>query len=113
MALSYKEQLIHPLWIKKSEEIKERDDHKCRICGDSLHWLNVHHLCYLPDLLLWEYDDELMITTCRIHHEILNIELPKLAGIIAFQALSDNIDLVQLFDLIKNLNNGSSLKKQL
>jgi len=32
--------------------------------------------------------------------------MPKVAGIIAFQALKENIDLIQLYDLLKRIANG-------
>ena len=103
MALSYYEQLVHPLWLSKINEIKLRDNFECTICGSSMHKLDVHHLCYFPDLLLWEYDNELMVTVCKKHHSQLTYDLPKLSGIIAFQCLKDNIDLVSLNKTLLNL----------
>ena len=103
MALSYYEQLQHPLWIKKKQEILNRDGRSCRVCGSELHKLDVHHLCYLPDLLLWEYDDELMITVCKKHHEQLTYDLPKVAGLIAFNCLINGIDLSLLNEILITL----------
>lgn len=105
MALSYYEQLQHPLWAEKRLEILNRDGRSCRICGTELHKLDVHHLCYFPDLLLWEYDDELMITVCKKHHDQLTYDLPKLAGLIAFQCLCNNIDLNTINELLLKINN--------
>ena len=96
MALSYKEQLTHPLWIKKRIEILERDNYCCQICGSELHKLEVHHLCYLPDFLIWEYDDELMVSVCGIHHYQLTYDMPKISGLIAFKCLKENIDLTTI-----------------
>jgi len=104
MALSYYEQLNHPLWLRKKDEILQRDNYKCVICNSSLHKLEVHHLCYFPDLLIWEYDDELMITVCKKHHEQLTYELPKLAGLIALSCLKSNIDLNTISSLLLKLN---------
>lgn len=109
MALSYYEQLTHPLWIIKAFEIQTRDNFTCVICGSTLHKLEVHHLCYLPDLLLWEYDDELMVTVCKKHHTQLTYDLPKLAGLIAFHCLLENIDLTTLIQTLihlKSISNG-------
>ena len=103
MALSYYEQLTHPIWYKKRDEILKRDNYSCRICGSSLHKIDVHHLCYFPDSLIWEYDDELMITVCKKHHYELTYDLPKVAGLIAFQCLKENIDLVTIQKLLSNL----------
>jgi len=100
MALSLSEQYKHPLWERKAKEIKLRDGDSCVICHDSLHRLDVHHICYLPDLLLWEYDDELLITVCKKHHELLTFDLPKLAGLIAFRILTGQIDACNIDDLI-------------
>jgi len=104
MALSYKEQMNHPLWIRKKSFIFQRDGFACRICGTTLHKLEAHHLCYFPDLLAWEYDDELIVTVCGKHHEQLTYELPKLSGLIAFQCLKENIDLNTVSDLLLRLN---------
>jgi len=100
MALSYREQMNHPLWIQKKSEILQRDNFQCRICGTDLHRLEVHHLCYFPDLLAWEYDDELIVSVCGKHHEQLTYELPKLSGLIAFQCLKENIDLVTINEIL-------------
>jgi 5-methylcytosine-specific restriction endonuclease McrA len=103
MALSYGEQMNHPLWFKKRKEILERDGYSCTICGSDIHRLEVHHLCYHTDLLAWEYDDELMVTVCRKHHEQITYDMPKIAGLIAFQCLKDNIDLTTLNQTLLNL----------
>jgi len=106
MALSYSEQIKHPLWIQKRDEILKRDDYKCVICGTSLHKLEVHHLCYLPDLLAWEYDIELMVTVCKKHHYELTYDLPKISGLISLECLKSNIDLTTIIDILKSLKNG-------
>lgn len=103
MALSYREQLTHPLWLAKVKEILERDGYCCTICGDGLHKLEVHHLCYIPDVLAWEYDNELLKTVCKKHHDQLTFDLPKISGLIAFQCLKENIDLTTIQKLLSNL----------
>lgn len=110
MALSYYEQLNHPLWARKKTEILERDGYSCTVCKSEFHKVEVHHLCYFPDLLIWEYDNELMVTVCKKHHTELTYELPKLAGLIAFQCLKGNIDLSTLNETLlklKNVTNGT------
>ena len=109
MALSYYEQLQHPHWIKKKQELLERDGWCCTICGSDLRKLEIHHLCYLPDLLAWEYDDELMVTVCCKCHTELTYELSKASGLIAFNALNGNIDLTDLNKTLirlKSIRNG-------
>ena len=106
MALSYTEQLQHPLWKQKVKEIMERDGFCCVICGSDMHKLHVHHLCYFPDLLAWEYDNELLQTVCIKHHEQLTYDLPKVSGLIAFECLKENIDISVVVELLKRLDNG-------
>jgi len=103
MALSYKEQLKHPLWDKKRQEILERDNYKCVICGTDLHRLEIHHLCYFPDSLVWEYENELLISVCGKHHYQLTYDLPKIAGLISFQCLKNNIDLNTVVETLTKL----------
>lgn len=105
MALSYYEQLTHPLWEAKRREILERDGYSCLICKSDLHKLDVHHLCYFPDLLIWEYDNELMVTVCKKHHQELTYDLPKIAGLIAFNCLKENLDLTNVTELLLKLKN--------
>jgi|ERR1043166_536200 hypothetical protein len=83
----YKEELNHPLWLDKMEEILKRDEYKCVLCGFPIKdkrryrfWdnrereLQVHFRQYLFDMKSnkyvkpWRYDDELLITVdswCR------------------------------------------------
>ena len=86
MSMKYKEDLKDPRWKRKAAQIKARDKNKCTICGSRVN-LHVHHLYYIPKLRAWEYEDEGLKTVCDLHHEILHFELPKLAGIIAFDML--------------------------
>jgi len=104
--LPYKEQLKHPNWQKCRLRIFERDGFACTICGNTEHQLSVHHLCYLPNMLIWEYDDELLQTVCPEHHLMLNVDLPKLSGLIAYRILTKDIDaanIESLIDLLKNI----------
>jgi hypothetical protein len=68
--LSYKEQLQHPLWQRKRLEILERDNFKCRMCGDDESQLQVHHVIYMKDAHVWEYNNSLLLTLCNQCHEI-------------------------------------------
>lgn len=108
MALSLREQYKHPLWERKRDEILERDGNTCTVCGSDKHRLEVHHKCYLPDLLIWEYDNELLASVCGKHHEQLTYDMPKVAGLIAFEALKGSFDLKELYDFIKlHCKNGT------
>jgi 5-methylcytosine-specific restriction endonuclease McrA len=94
MALSYREQLLDHRWELKKNEILNRDNNTCLICGDKNHFHEVHHICYIPDLLAWEYDNELLKTVCRKHHIILTYDLPKISGLIAWDILAGNISII-------------------
>jgi 5-methylcytosine-specific restriction endonuclease McrA len=87
MALSYKEQIKHPNWQRKRLHIFQRDNFACTVCGNTEHQLQVHHLYYLPETLIWEYDDECYKTVCPKCHNLLNKEMPKLAGLLAWELL--------------------------
>jgi 5-methylcytosine-specific restriction endonuclease McrA len=101
--LKYSEQIQHPNWQKCRLRIFERDSFACRICGNTEHQLQVHHLCYFPNTLIWEYDDELLITVCPEHHKQLQFDLPKIAGLIAFKLLTelDINSITKIIDLLK------------
>lgn len=103
MALSYYEQLKHPLWQKKKAEIMNRDEFKCTICNCDTKQLSVHHLCYFPDTLIWEYDNELMQTVCFEHHNQLTYDIPKIAGIIAFNCIKNKLDLNTIIDILNRI----------
>lgn len=68
MNLSYKEQLADREWLKKKNEILERDNYTCQKCGATSH-LNVHHKYYNESKLAWEYPEEALITLCADCHE--------------------------------------------
>ncbi len=110
--LSLQEQYEHPLWQQKKYKIYERDGWLCRICGSDFleraNQLHAHHLYYERDLLLWEYDNESIVTLCSACHEkVGDFGLKKIAGILAFEILIGNIDVVQFAeDLKRRFSNG-------
>jgi 5-methylcytosine-specific restriction endonuclease McrA len=105
--LSIKEQYEHPLWQKKKYEIYERDGWICRCCGKDYRELAVqlhaHHLYYDRNFLLWEYDNESIVTLCENCHIKLLPDLKKLAGILAFEILIGNIDAVDFINRLKQI----------
>lgn len=66
--MTYKEQLVDARWQKKKLSILERDGYKCQICGNSSH-LSVHHKVYKPNMLAWEYPDNMLVTLCQDCHD--------------------------------------------
>jgi hypothetical protein len=63
-SLSYKEQLAHPLWQKKSAEVKDRAGWQCEDCGSKDKQLSAHHCYYEYGKLLWEYDLDTLLCLC-------------------------------------------------
>lgn len=62
----YESYIASDTWRERARRIRERDDHRCQICGASDVPLEVHHLSY--DRLYHERDDDLM-TVCHECHE--------------------------------------------
>ena len=96
--LSIKEQYEHPLWRRKTSEILERDDYTCRCCNSNDKQLHVHHVFYEKDVHIWEYDNESLVTLCKDCHKIIHTELNKVSGIIAFEILCGNIDVIDFLN---------------
>lgn len=74
----YDEFLNSGEWKEVAEMVKERDSHKCVICGSNEN-LNAHHLRYRADRL----DEDDIITVCSNCHQCLHNavdEIKKTAG---------------------------------
>lgn len=74
----YDEFLNSGEWKEVAEMVKERDNHKCVICGSNEN-LNAHHLRYRADRL----DEDDIITVCSNCHQCLHNavdEIKKTAG---------------------------------
>ena len=74
----YDEFLNSGEWKEVAEMVKERDNHKCVICGSTEN-LNAHHLRYRADRL----DEDDIITVCNNCHQCLHNavdEIKKTAG---------------------------------
>jgi len=101
--MSYKNEIKHPLWQRKRLEIMQRDNFECQICKSKENSLNVHHIYYLPNTKIWEYDNEGLTTICEKCHSKITFDLAKISGIISFKIIQKNIDVIQLYNIIKNL----------
>lgn len=64
----YREELKHPMWVKKRNVILKRDNHKCLLCGSENN-LCVHHTKYITGNKAWEYPNSLLVTLCKDCHE--------------------------------------------
>ena len=63
------EKLKHPKWQKKRLEIMQRDDWRCKHCGNPNNTLHVHHLKYKKGKDPWDYPDDNFITLCEKCHK--------------------------------------------
>lgn len=72
--IEFKDQYKHPKWQKKRLEILERDNFNCVNCGEDDKQLDVHHGYYEINKMLWEYDNQTMITLCKKCHKDVDVE---------------------------------------
>ena len=102
--MEYKEQIRTPQWQKRRLEIMQRDNFTCQFCGDTKHTLNVHHLVYHKDKMIWEYEDWELITLCeschQIEHSMFDVIIEKINHIrrqgvssLEINALLDSVDI--------------------
>jgi len=68
---SYSEKLKDPRWQRKRLEVMQRDEWRCRICGDDKSPLNVHHLKYDNSGEPWRSGTDDLITLCENCHKII------------------------------------------
>lgn len=64
----YAEALQHPKWQKKRLKMFERDNWKCRECGDTETMLHLHHLKYTKKYP-WNEPAKNLITICSNCHK--------------------------------------------
>lgn len=81
--ISYTDKLKDPRWQRKRLEIMQRDNWKCKLCGDEKTTLNVHHILYIKGLDPWEYDNKHLTTLCEECHN--EVELLKKDGMPNFE----------------------------
>jgi hypothetical protein len=65
--VKYSEKLRDPRWQRRRLEVMQRDDFRCKCCGDALSTLNVHHLMYVKEP--WDCPLEKLETLCERCHE--------------------------------------------
>ena len=65
--IEYKKQYYHPNWQRMRLFILDRDNFKCRECGDEHSVLHVHHKHYSSGFI-WEIDPKALITLCDKCH---------------------------------------------
>jgi len=60
---------LDPRWQKLRLSVLERDGWTCKICGDDVNTLYVHHRYYTPKKEIWDYDLDAFVTLCKSCHE--------------------------------------------
>lgn len=69
--MTYREKLKDARWLRKRNEILERDNYTCKgynCPSPKKTLLEVHHLDYLPGIEPWEYPNDMLITLCGHCH---------------------------------------------
>jgi hypothetical protein len=74
--LSYQEQLKDPRWKSYAAAIKEQRNF-CENCRRRDVRVEVHHLFYEWDRMLWEYEQEEVVVLCSSCHSEIHEELKK------------------------------------
>lgn len=75
----YPKQLADGRWLRKKNEILERDNYTCTRCGATSH-LDIHHLYYENGKSAWEYPNDALVTLCRVCHK--NTHLKQNMGLL-------------------------------
>ena len=101
----FTKQYKHDKWQKKRLEILRRDKWKCRCCGETNISLDVHHLYYDVGCLIWDYDNEVLVSLCRDCHIKIHVDLKKVSGLIAFKLLCAEIDMIEIDQKIDEIIN--------
>lgn len=86
---SYDEFLNTEEWKQVAEMVKDRDGHKCVICGSTEN-LNAHHIGYDGDCL----DENDIVTLCNRCHECLHDGIETMRDAVSsgvYQMLSDKL----------------------
>jgi len=66
---TYAQKLADPRWQKVRLEVFDRDDWRCRCCGNGESELHAHHSFYRQGYAPWDYPVDSIITYCHGCHE--------------------------------------------
>jgi 5-methylcytosine-specific restriction endonuclease McrA len=101
---TFKKQYESPKWQKKRLEIMKRDDFTCQLCGATDKQLDVHHIYYEKDKMIWELDNECYVTLCKDPcHKEAHTYIKKLSSLIAWNVLKLKIDFIEIANRLKVL----------
>ncbi|NHJ85057.1 MAG: HNH endonuclease [Asgard group archaeon] len=77
--MNYIEKLKHPKWQEKRLRIFERDNFKCKICGENDQELHVHHKSYNNNSFdPWDVSNDDLITVCDDCHKLYHVKHDKI-----------------------------------
>jgi DNA-binding transcriptional LysR family regulator len=101
---SYAAQRADPRWQRMRLDAFQRDDFRCRCCGNNEAELHAHHSYYERGKAAWEYPLESIITYCHGCHEAEHgrgfaadagvLQLLRKAG---FATVSDRVAITSAF----------------
>ena len=103
--MTYSQQLAHPNWQRKRNDILNRDKYTCQACGDTESTLHVHHKYYKKTLMAWEYPDEALITLCFKCHRLEGIATQQFNEAV-ITLLSAGFFYAELLEQINIFKNG-------
>ena len=89
-----------PRWKVKRQRILDRDNHTCKMCGDTDN-LQVHHGFYEKDRRAWTYPDHSLWTLCKSCHEKVtyaNRDIKRVIGEMHPEKLDDLMLHVRAFE---------------
>ena len=92
-------------WQRKVDEIRQRDDYTCQVCGTKEEQVHVHHTWYNHSLHYWEYPNHQYITLCGRCHEQETILCKK------FKDIKPHIDVDVWEAVCKMIQDGIPLLK--
>lgn len=100
--LTYKEQLLHPNWQRKRQDILTRDNYSCTYCGDKETTLHVHHKRYIKGRMVWDYENDDLDTLCAVCHKQQHSDREFLDEMLA----GVNVDIGQVIGLVAGFLDG-------
>ena len=66
--ITYRQKLRDPRWLKRRQQILDRDNSTCQLCDCKGGTLNVHHAHYITGREPWDYEDRYLKTLCDACH---------------------------------------------
>lgn len=99
---TYFELLKDPRWQKKRLEILERDNFRCKECGNDNSELHVHHKVYIRNRYPWDYHHLFLVTLCDDCHKKAHKRLTMISEKIGFMTndqLYFTVDIINMLQL--------------